>query len=410
LTAIAALEEIFRRQHGLVLGSLVRFLGDLDLAEEALSEAMAAALESWPESGTPANPGAWLVTVAKRKAVDRLRRERRLLDRLRLLEEVEPQPEPAVAGPIVDDRLALVFACCHPALAPEARLALTLKALGGLTTAEVARAFLVSERTMYQRITRAKRKVKLAGIPLQLPEPDRLDERIESVLAVIYLMFNEGYTAHSGPDLVRTDLGREAIELAELMARFFPTEAEVVGLASMCWLIEARRPARLDPAGELVLLADQNRARWNRQAIARGLALLRRGRRLGPPGYYLLQAEIAAIHATSPHHQATDWSALIDLYRQLWSVRPSAVVALNLAAAVAMAQGPAAGLTQLESLSGLLDHYPTFHAARAELLARAGRPREAATGFRRALEFPLNEVERRHLERRLRACREGVSA
>jgi RNA polymerase sigma-70 factor (ECF subfamily) len=412
LTAITALEEIFRLQHGLVLGSLARALGDLDLAEEALSEAMAAALESWPEAGTPANPGAWLITVAKRKAVDRLRRERRLHDRLGLLgEEVHPS-EPAPTGPIGDERLALVFACCHPALAPEAQMALTLKALGGLTTAEVARAFLVSERTMFQRITRAKRKIKLAGIPLQVPEPNRLGPRIESVLAVIYLIFNEGYSALSGPDLIRAELSREAIELAELMAGAFPTQAEVVGLASMCWLIEARRPARIDPAGELVLLADQDRTRWDREAISRGLALLGRGRGLGPPGFYLLQAEIAALHATSPDHQATDWTAMVDLYRRLWLVRPSAVVALNHAAALAMAQGPAAGLARLESLATILAGYSTFHAARAELLVRAGRPREAAAAFGRALEFPLNQVERRHLQRRLRACRgrEGGSA
>lgn len=397
-----ALEDIFRREHGLVLSSLIRSFGDFDVAEEALAEAVASAVETWPRSGTPANPAAWLLTVARRKGIDRLRRRRRLEERLPLLAAEEATlPIDRSDSSVPDERLRLIFTCCHPALSPEGQVALTLRTLGGLTTAEIARAFLTSEATMFQRITRAKNKIRLAGISYQVPSSEQLPARMESVLAVVYLIFNEGYSSMSGNELVRVDLCQEGIHLAEMLVGLLPDEPNVLGLAALCWLTEGRRPGRIDSAGELVLLADHDRTKWNRAAIDRGLVLLQHVHERGIERPYVLQARIAALHSTSPSHAATDWGALVELYISLYELRPSPVVALNHAAAVAMAEDESAGLALMEPLAGALAGYQPFHAARAELLARAGRPVEAAESFRQALTFPINDVERRHLEKRL---------
>lgn len=396
-----ALEAILRREHGLVLASLVRALGDFDLAEEALADAVATALENWPEAGIPENPAAWLVTVARRKAIDRIRRQRVLNDKLSMLVEPPGEPESARGDALSDDRLQLIFACCHPSLSPEAQVALTLKSLGGLTTAEVARAFLTSEATMYQRITRAKNKIRLAGIPVEMPSPRDLPTRLQSVLAVIYLILNEGHSPVTGDEPMRVDLCREAVSLAEMITEQLPEPAEVWGLAALCWLTVARRPARVDERGDLVLLADQDRSRWDHVAIHRGLGHLAEARARGGADSYTLQAEIAAVHIASPSADDTDWGRIIELYERLLALNPSPVVLLNLAVAVAMEHGPEQGLEIIEGLAERLDGYQPFHVARAELLARTGRGREAVDGFRRALEFPINDAERRHLDRRL---------
>ncbi|HUP16652.1 MAG TPA: DUF6596 domain-containing protein [Acidimicrobiia bacterium] len=400
-----ALEDIFRREHGLVLSSLIKTFGDFDVAEEALAEAVASAVENWPRSGTPVNPAAWLLTVARRKGIDHLRRRRRLAERMALLAAGEAGeaalPMERLDSTVPDERLRLIFTCCHPALSPEGQVALTLRTLGGLTTAEIARAFLTSEPTMFQRITRAKNKIRLAGIPYQVPSSEQLPIRMESVLAVVYLIFNEGYSSMSGSELVRVDLCQESIHLAEMLVGLLPEEPDVLGLAALCWLTEARRPGRIDPSGDLVLLADQDRTKWNREAIDRGLRLLQQVHDGQSESPYVIQARIAALHSTSPSHAATDWVAIVELYGRLYHLKPSPVVALNHAAAVAMAEGEPAGLALMEPLAGSLAGYQPFHAARAELLARAGRSAEAIENFRRSLTFPINDVERRHLEKRL---------
>lgn len=398
----SVLDEVFRREHGLVLASLVRTFGDFDLAEESLADAVSVAVESWSTAGTPENPAAWLVTVARRKGIDRLRRQKALAERLEILgaaaaaeEEFDEDSE------IPDERLHLIFACCHPSLSPEARVALTLKSLGGLTTAEIARAFLTTEATMYQRITRARHKIRAAGIPIDMPSEKDLAGRLDSVLAVIYLIFNEGYSPLVGEQLVRADLCAEAIRLAEMMTVLMPAEPETHGLAALCLLTDARRTARVDSFGRLILLEDQDRSLWERSMIDRGLAHLDAARSLGDGGSYTLQAEIAAVHARAAAWEDTDWGQIVGLYRRLFEVKPSPVVVLNLAAAVAMRYGPEAGLDVMEQLEKPLEGYQPFHASRAELLLRAGRSQEAAAGFRRALEFPINDTERRHLESRL---------
>ena len=397
-----ALEDIFRREHGLVLSSLIKTFGDFDVAEEALAEAVASAVENWPRRGTPVNPAAWLLTVARRKGIDRLRRRRRLEERMaRLAAEEAAWPMELLDSSVPDERLRLIFTCCHPALSPEGQVALTLRTLGGLTTAEIARAFLTSEATMFQRITRAKNKIRLAGIPYQVPSAEQLPLRMESVLAVVYLIFNEGYSSMSGSELVRLDLCREGLHLAEMLVGLLPEEPDVLGLAALCWLTEARRPGRISSTGELVLLADHDRSVWDRAAIDRGLRLLQHVHEGGSASPYVLQARIAALHTTAPSHAATDWVAIVELYGWLYQVKTSPVVALNRAAAVAMAEGESAGLALMEPLAGALAGYQPFHAARAELLARSGRLREAAESFGRALTFPINDVERRHLEKRL---------
>jgi RNA polymerase sigma-70 factor, ECF subfamily len=398
---VPVLEEVFRAHHGLVLSALVRAFNDFDLAEEALSDAVSSALENWPSAGTPDNPAAWLVTVGKRKGIDRIRRRKALESKLPLLMEIPPETGPFEEPEVPDERLLLLFACCHPALSLEAKVPLTLRSLGGLSTAEIARAFVTSEAAMFQRITRAKNKIRLAGIPIVMPDADDLESRLDGVLAVIYLIFNEGYSALEGEELVRVDLCHEAIRLAEMLTGLLPANAEVWGLSALCWLTEARRPSRLDSEGEMVLLEDQDRQRWDRFAMRRGLDRLMVGRMAEGGGPYMIQAEIAAVHASAATASETDWAAVVGHYQRLLEAKPSPVVGLNLAAAVAMSEGPEKGLVLLEELASPLANYQPFHASRAELLLRAGRGADAVASFLRALDFPLNEVQRRHLTRRL---------
>lgn len=364
------------------------------------------ALRTWPERGVPANPAAWITTTARNRAVDRLRRERRLRDKTEVitrLAELEALggDEPDMTG-IPDDRLRLIFTCCHPALPMEARVALTLRTLGGLTTAEIARAFLVGEAAMAKRIVRAKAKIRDAAIPYRVPPPELLPERLPGVLAVLYLAFNEGYVATSGP-LVRVDLCEESIRLARLVVERMPEEPEASGLLSLMLLQHSRREARVGDSGELVLLEDQDRARWDHEMIDEGLARIDAAMRRGTPGPYQVQAAIASLHARAPRPEDTDWAQIAGLYGVLERMMPTAVVALNRAVAVAMADGPEHGLALVDALAGRLDGYHLFHAARADLLRRLDRRAEAADAYRRALELATNATERAHLERRLAA-------
>ncbi len=388
------------------MATLIRVTGDFDLAEEVVQEAFVVALERWPHEGVPDNPGAWITQVARNRAIDRIRREGVLRDKVAALERLEglhaePEAAPgAQLGEIEDDRLRLIFTCCHPALAIEARVALTLRSLGGLGTGEIARAFLSSESAMAQRIVRAKRKIAANNIPYEVPLVEQMPERLPAVLATLYLIFNEGYLAASGEELVRTELSGEAIRLARILVAMLPREPEARGLLALMLLTDARRPARLDEQGEIVLLEDQDRSLWDAARIAEGLELSRQAAAGGPGGPYTIQSRIAAVHAEAAAAEETDWDRIVRLYEWHESIAPSPIVALNLAVAVAMRDGPEAGLASIDAIEGLGDYHP-LHGARADLLRRLGREAEAAAAYERALALAPNPVERRFLERRL---------
>jgi RNA polymerase sigma-70 factor (ECF subfamily) len=403
--ARAAAEAVYRAESRRVFATLIRLLGDFDLAEEALAEAFRAALEQWPRDGVPANPRAWLVSAGRFKAIDGIRRRARfdsIEDHAERVEAiVDEDPDRDDEG-IEDDRLRLVFTCCHPALSPDAQVALTLREVCGLTTEAIAQAFLSTPPTLAQRIVRAKSKIRDARIPYQVPGPEALPERLESVLRVIYLVFNEGYSASSGDSVTRVDLSAEAIRLGRLLAQMLP-EPEVVGLLALMLLQESRRAARASREGDLILLADQDRSLWNREMIAEGSALVERAlasRRVGP---YTIQAAIAAVHAEAARAEATDWGEIVGLYDILLRAEPSPVVELNRAVAVAMRDGPEAGLELVDAIldRGALQDYRLAHAARADLCRRLGRRAEARSAYLRALELTRQEPERRFLERRL---------
>jgi RNA polymerase sigma-70 factor (ECF subfamily) len=405
--AASEIERTFRHSSGRAVATLIRILGDFDLAEEVVQDAFATALERWPREGVPDNPAAWIVTTARNRAIDRIRRDKRFAEKRVMLErEAEtttPAPEIEEPPPMEDDRLRLIFTCCHPALSLEAQVALTLRTLGGLTTPEIARAFIVPEATLAQRLVRAKRKIRDARIPYRVPGGDQLGERLGSVLAVLYLIFNEGYAATSGDALVRRELCDEAIRLTTMLAMLMRDEPEVVGLLALMLLHHARKDTRIDAAGDLVLLEDQDRARWDRRQVIEGLRILRRALEAGRPGPYQIQAMIAALHAQPLHADETDWPRIAKLYDDLEAITPSAVVKLNRAVAVAMADGPEAGLAIVDEIvkAGELEEYYLLHATRADLLRRLGRDQEAAQEYLRSLELAANPVERRFLERRL---------
>ncbi len=402
--ARGVVDRLFRQEQGRAVATLIRVLRDFDLAEDAVQEAFAEALRTWLTRGVPENPRAWITTTARNRAIDRLRRERTLaqktetLGRLAELEALGGD-ETDVSG-IPDDQLRLIFTCCHPALGMEARVALTLRTLGGLSTAEIARAFLVAEPAMGKRIVRAKAKIRDAAIPYRVPPPELLPERLPGVLAVLYLVFNEGYASTSGA-LVRVDLCDEALRLARLVAELMPHEPEAAGLVALMLLHHSRRDTRLSPEGDLVLLEEQDRSRWDHDMIDEGLTVLDRALGEREPGPYQVQAAIAALHAQAPRAEDTDWPQIAGLYGALGRMTPTPVVALNHAVAVAMADGPDRGLGMVDSLEKELGGYYLFHAARADLLRRMDRRSEAASAYRRALDLATNDTERAYLERRL---------
>lgn len=406
----ASVEAVFREERGRLLAALARRFGDLDLAEEVASEAVEAALASWPVDGVPPRPGAWLMTTARRRAVDRLRRDRIYAARLAVLrvEADRAAPAPPTDGDLPDERLQLFFTCAHPALPTEDHAALTLRCLAGLTTPEVARAFLVPTATMAKRIVRAKKKIREARIPFRAPDPDELPARLPGVLQAVYSIFTEGYAASSGPDLQRLDLAEEAIRLARILRRLLPAEREVTGLLALLLLVHARRDARTGRHGDLVLLADQDRTRWDHPMIDEGRDLVVLALRGGPPGPYGVQSAIAALHDEAADLAGTDWPQVVALYDVLYALTPSPVVALNRAAAIAMRDGPEAGLALLDDLAGesRLRGYPPLPAARADLLARLGRAAEAATAYAEALDLAATEPERTHLRHRLAEVQE----
>ena len=392
---------MFRQEHGRAVAVLVRHFGDIDVAEEAVQDAFIVAMQRWPSTGLPPSPAGWIITTARNRAIDRLRRESSREDRQAHAALLYEHGEAAEEGLVRDDQLRLIFTCCHPALATGAQVALTLRLLGGLTTGEIARAFLVPEPTMAQRLVRAKGKIRDARIPYRIPDEADLSGRLRAVLAVVYLIFNEGYAASSGNRLVREDLCAEAIRLGRLLAELMPQEPEVMGLLALMLLVQSRRAARTTPEGDLVLLADQDRGLWDRSLISEGQAIVRECLRRNQPGPYQIQAAIHAVHGDAPVASATDWRQILQLYDQLLALAPSPVVALNRAVAVAEVEGPAAALPLVDGLE--LESFHLFHAIHADLLRRLGRQAEAALSYEKAISRCENATERAFLQRRRQA-------